>query len=1084
MRDYLKFILISSIILSPYLSSFPLLAVEPSKIIENNHSTTTQSKKIRGKVLDEQGEPLIGATVLVKSTGKGCVTDLNGGFVIDSPKENVELEVSYIGYQTQVVKASSKKSIVITLREDATALDEVVVIGYGNVSREALTGSVSSVSGKTLSQIPVTTAAEAMVGKLAGVQITSEDGSPDADIMVRVRGGGSITQDNSPLYLVDGFPVDNLKDIAPTDIESIDVLKDASSTAVYGARGANGVVNITTKRAKSGKISVSFNAYVKASQLSKKLDVLDPYEFVLMQYEYYRQRSSTPTGFTDRFGEVGDFDLYRNYDGDDWQEDVIGGTSYSGYYNLSIGGSTPKSQYNLSLTHSNSPGIMVGNGQEKTFLNFKLKTQLFKFLDFEYNTRFVNQRTRGDGTTGIKIMDCLRYTPTEGLRDFMSLPEVTEDFTPEEEDYIVKYSPVENVFQNWKQKGGTLFNTTAALNFKFSKYLTFRSEFGIDFNWSYQKRFYGPKNSNAERYSDGMPYVELTRSEAPKYRLANVLTYRNRFIKRHDLNVMFGQEMTSSQTISNFSSVRYLPMDITPEKAFDNMTLGDSYIVKSSKSTPNRMLSFFGRLMYNYDSRYYATLTMRADGSTIFAPGNQWGIFPAASLAWRISEENFMKKSFFTDLKLRIGIGTSGNNRIASDLWKNTYQLATNGVGWGESMSSYYTYGSNYLPNPSLTWEKTITKNVGIDFGVLRGKLSGTLEFYVNDTKDLLVPSTVPQSTGYKQQLTNVGKTRNTGVELTLNSTLVNSKKFSLNANFNIGINKNKITALASGEPTWLLNSGWGGTGQVPYYDYRINVGESVGRIYGFVNDGFYTVDDFDYINGDYQLKEGVVDCSILTTVYPGAPKFKKIGKTTEGERNPILDANDDVTLIGKAMPKCTGGFGLNAAYNGFDLSLFFNFMIGNDVYNGNKMMLTSFYSNSYNNLSTSCDSKHRFRYFDNEGNDLRNTPEALKEFNKNATIWNSTRIGQVIVMSDNVEDGSFLRLNTVTLGYTLPIQLTKKWGISNLRFYLTGYNLWLLTKYTGYDPEVNVSNGVTPGIDYNKYPRSRTYTLGVNVTF
>lgn len=491
--------------------------------------------------------------------------------------------------------------------------------------------------------------------------------------------------------------------------------------------------------------------------------------------------------------------------------------------------------------------------------------------------------------------------------------------------------------------------------------------------------------------------------------------------------------------------------------------------------------------MYDYDRRYYATITVRADGSTKFAPGHQWGVFPAASFAWRISEEEFLKNNdIISSLKLRLGSGVAGNNRIGDDMWKTTYRLSTSKTpGWGEVINSYYGYGSSYLPNPSLKWEKTITNNVGIDFGFFNERLSGSLDLYLNNTKDLLVPSTIPQTTGYEQQQTNVGETQNKGIELTLNGLIVNNKNFSLSGNFNIGINKNKVVSLNSGETKWVKKSGWASTDQLPNEDYLVLVGESVGLMYGYTNDGIYQVDDFNYnpTTGEYTLKPGVVDCSSLVTVMPGAPKFKKIAPVKEGEVNPQI-TTDDLSIIGRAMPKFSGGFGLNATYKGFDASVFFNYQVGNDVYNGNKMHLTSWWRNSETNQLTLVDSKHRFRYFDDAGNDLRNNPEMLKEFNKNATMWNPTTVGTAIMMSYNVEDGSFLRLNTVTLGYTLPRHLTKKVGISNLRFYVTGYNLWLLTHYTGYDPEVNVMNGLTPGIDCNSYPRNKTYTFGVNLTF
>ena len=421
-------------------------------------------------------------------------------------------------------------------------------------------------------------------------------------------------------------------------------------------------------------------------------------------------------------------------------------------------------------------------------------------------------------------------------------------------------------------------------------------------------------------------------------------------------------------------------------------------------------------------------------------------------------------------------------------MWKNQ----TNSRSFEQNLSrtrvnSYYGYGSSYLPNPSLKWEKTITNNVGIDFGLFNERLSGSLDMYLNNTKDLLVPSTIPQTTGYEQQQTNVGQTQNKGIELTLNGLIINNRNFSLSGNFNIGFNKNKIVSLNSGETKWVKKSGWASTDQLPNEDYLVLVGETVGLMYGYTNDGIYQVDDFNYnpTTGEYTLKPGVVDCSSLVTVMPGAPKFKKIAPVKEGEINPQI-TTDDLSIIGRAMPKFTGGFGLNATYKGFDASAFFNYQVGNDVYNGNKMHLTSWWRNSETNQLTLVDSKHRFRYFDDAGNDLRKDPELLKDFNKNATMWNPTTVGTAIMMSYNVEDGSFLRLNTVTIGYTLPRHITGKVGISNLRFYFTGYNLWLLTHYTGYDPEVNVNNrdGLTPGIDCNSYPRNKTYTFGVNLTF
>ncbi len=1046
---------------------------------------------VKGVVHDQQGEPVIGATILVKGTNAGTMTDIEGKFDINVKDIQKDiLVITYIGMKTKTVSIDGKTQIDVVLEEETAHLDEVVVIGYGTQRRGDLTGSIASVSGKELNNMPVASAAEALVGRLPGVQVTSADGSPDSDVMVRVRGGGSITQDNSPLYIVDGFQVDNIKDIPPSDIESIDVLKDASATAVYGARGANGVIIVTTKSAKGGKVNVSFNGYMQVRTLAKRVPVLDPYEFVMLQYEKARLGSSEPTSFLNKYGDVDELYIYKGYSGDDWQDQILGKTAISQNYNVSITGSKDKTKYSLSATYSDSPSILAGNGQTRFNTNFKLSTQLVKNLTLDYNTRFMDNTVDGKGTEGVRVLDALEYAPTQGLRDFMDMPPVSENFTPEEEDYVQRYDPLEYVQQNWRKRRGTLFNTSLSLTWSIINGLVYRPEFGIDYGYNQNKLYYGSKANKAVTESESMPMTEWEKSNSSRYRFAQTLTYKFDIANDHNFNVMIGQELNHYQLRSNTTGVRYFPLGISPETAFDNQGLGTSYTNSSSTSTPERLASFFGRVNYDFDHRYMFTFTMRADGSTKFAPGHQWGYFPAAAVAWRISQEEFIKNvKVLSNLKLRLSYGASGNNRIADDMWRNVYKISTNrSPGWGETLNSYYAPSAQYLTNPNLKWETTYTRNLGLDFGFFDERLFGALELYWNTTKDLLVPSDIPSSTGFTQQLTNIGQTSNRGVELSMTGQIVDTKDFQLSANFNIGFNRNRVDKLAEGETMWELMSRWASTDQLPNNDFRLIVGQQTGLMYGYVNDGMYSVDDFDYDaylnNNKWVLKPGVVDCSSLVTVMPGAPKFKKMSEVEEGTDNPKI-TEDDIVMIGNANPKISGGFGLNATLKGFDLNMFFTFMAGHKVYNGNKMHLTSWWRNNERcNLSTSVDSQHRFRYFDDAGNDLRQDPQLLSEFNKNATIWNPTTIGTAIMMSDNAEDGSFLRLSTVSLGYTIPYNITKKFGVRTLRVYVTGSNLFCLTKYTGYDPEVNIQKGLTPNIDCNVYPRSRAYTFGLNINF
>lgn len=1050
-----------------------------------------QTATVTGTVSDDLG-PVIGATVTIQGTSIGATTDLDGKFTLPNVPNVAKaiLIVRYVGMDEVKEPLKGRTSnIQIHMKEAVGMLDDVVVIGYGTQKRGNLTGSIASVSGKILEKVQTTSVGEAIVGKLPGVQVTTVDGSPDAEIKILVRGGGSITQDNSPLIILDGFEVSSLNDVPPTDIESIEVLKDAASTAIYGARGANGVILVTTKRPQEGRVVINLNAYVQTKELSNKMDVMDPYEFVLMQYENARQKSSNPTDFNNKYGHAYEHYIYQGNPGTDWQDEVFGTNPVAKSIDLSINGGTEKIKYKLSFIHQDQPSVMVGNGLKQNNLNASFNFKPYKFLTLEYRTRLLHKEVDGSGTEGVSLLTALRERPTTGLDEYMTLPEDDSYFDPDQLDEVTRFNPIEESEKNYKKRINKSLNTMGSVTWDIIKGMTFRTEFGFENNSEEQRRFWGMGTSNA-RNNNNQPMAEWSMKQGTKWQLTNVWNYNFMLKDVHNFGLMLGQEIKHSQTTTKTFNTRYLPESITAEEAFDNLTVGSPYQNSSSAGSPSRISSFFGRINYGYNDKYLATVTLRADGSSKFAAGNRWGFFPAGALAWRMSNEDFLKDNpVVSNLKLRLSYGISGNDRIDADLFQKLYGVGNNRpAGWGETNRYYYTfYNTKYVYNPGVKWEKTVTRNIGLDFGFFKERLSGTVEYYWNTVKDLLVPSDIPGYTGYTKLMTNVGQTSNRGIELQLNAWLVETKDFSLNATFNIGHNKNKIDKLASGEKEWILTSGWRND-VVNSDDYRAYVGGTSGLIYGYVNDGFYTVADFESFDTQartWKLKEGVVDSSPLSdTPRPGNAKFKKLTPVDPNSTNPYQLTEADRTVIGNTTPKFSGGFGLNATYKGFDLSMFFSYMYDFDVLNANKIMMTTWADNKDNNFLMDIASDKRWRNFDDMGNEIRYQPEVLAEFNKNATMWNPTSIGRPISMSYAVEDGSFLRLSSATFGYTLPAAWTKKAGLSKVRFYVSGNNLFTLTGYTGYDPEVNIATGLTPNIDYNRYPRSRTYTFGAQLTF
>ena len=1046
-----------------------------------------QGHQVSGIVKDATGESLIGANVLVKGTTNGAITDFEGKFSLSDVKSSDILVFSYIGCVTQEIKVGNQTQFDVTLNDDSQALEEVVVIGYGTVKRKDLTGSVTSVGADKLAAVPVASATEALTGKMAGVQITTTEGSPDAEMRIRVRGGGSITGDNTPLFIVDGFPVETISDIPASDIEDMTVLKDASSTAIYGSRGANGVILVTTKSGKEGKLSVTYNAYYSIKKIAKTLDVLSPYDYAKWQYELAGLiKENDMSSYIDYFGNYQDMDMYQNISGNDWQDQTFGRTGHAFNQSLNINGGSDKIKYAFGYSHMNDKAIMQGSSFKRDNFSLKLNSKPVKNVTLDFSVRYSDTDVKGGGANDTsstydsdkRLKYSVIYTP-------IPLENLNSESGSSDDDLGNLYHPLTAISDNDRERERKNLNMAGSFTWEIFKNFRAKTEFGYDDYREEDSRFWGLttyyiKNVPAKD-NQGKPAMEIANTFRHKFRNTNTVNYDfEKLLKNddHHLNAMIGHEwiVTKSKKLTN--TVHGFPESFTSQDAWKYSTQGTPYSIDNYLNPDDKLLSFFGRINYDYKSKYLLSATFRADGSSKFSDGNRWGYFPSAAVAWRVSSEPFMEgtKSWLDDLKLRFSYGTAGNNNIPSGQMNLNY--ASSSTSWINGFNNYWA-ASKTMPNPDLKWETTITRNIGLDFTTLGGRLSGTLEAYLNTTKDLLIQFPVA-GTGYDYQYRNMGKTQNTGFEASVNWIAVDKKNFGLSFSANIGFNKNKIKDLGImddfGAETYWASSEIGN-------DFWIAKGGAVGKMFGYRSAGRYEVSDFECYDAaakKWILKEGVVDASaVVGTLRPGMMKLADIDGSGDGK---VTTA--DREIIGDANPVHTGGFSINARAYGFDLSANFNWSVGNDVYNANKIEFTQTSKYQYRNMISEMADGKRWTNL-NENGTICNDPEKLAAMNANTTMWSPYT--QRMIFSDwAVEDASFLRLNTLTLGYTLPATLLNKVGIQNLRFYVTGYNLFCWTNYSGYDPEVSTirKTNLTPGVDYSAYPKSRQFVVGLNLNF
>ena len=1086
----------------------------------------------KGTVTDQTGEPVIGATVVEKGNAKNAaVTDFDGNFTLKLQKSKTVV-ISYIGMVTQEVTASDNMKV--TLQDDNASLEEVVVVGYTSKARKDLTGSVGSVSGAKLAAVPVSSAAEALAGKIAGVQITTTDGQPGADINIRVRGATSVTQSSDPLFIVDGFQVPNINDIPPSDIASIDVLKDASLTAIYGAKGGNGVVIVTTKSAKEGKVQVSFNGRLSVSSLTRSMDMMNSGQFVDLMYDRASgagggARDSWQKAFRLDFGNPKDNNIYYSRLTNDWQDEVLGNHPWSYSANVTVGGGNESTKFNLSLTQTEDKGIILGSGVRRTNINLKLNTKITKNLELTYNPKLTYRRDEGAGGANVGsggLVDrVLRYQPTAGLRSWGSYS-VMETAADAERFNLT--NPVTDIATNTQKKHMYTFSQQFALKWTPIKGLVLRSEGNYNISFRDTERYYGWLTQTGQQaVHQQKPVAELTKRTVESYTWTNTASYDMTLKDKHNLSFLLGQEIYHTRYKESKQAAHLFDIGIDAETAINNMALGQPYAqgTYTLRSTPNRTASFFGQVSYNWDHRYLLSATFRADGSSKFSPGNQWGYFPSVSGAWVISKEKFMKDIKWVDqLKLRAAFGLAGNNNINDDLWRFLYTSSNSGGPEFASTTAangelYYSIPSSY-PNKDIKWETTVTRNLALDISLLGGRLTITPEFYWNTTRDLLYQSPIPGVAGYTRQMQNIGKVQNNGWELTVNGDILRGKDYVLSANFTLGHNKMTIKELnATDTRIYNYSGAWKSSDQ---NDYLLEVGGELGLMYGYVYDGLYTWDEFTYPStASYTATpkgkgtiNGIIVGGTITDGYEGNSgngilANSHSGYSTMPGKIKIKDLNgdgqidvNDKTVIGRTTPKWQGGFGLSGQWKDFDFVANFTYMLDFDVYNATAYALSS--QSSSQNTFWNVYAKYgegRWRYAAPDGftdlsghnitgeslyknTNLDGMPGLYRDMNANARMWNPADVVTNIMLDAFVEDGSFIRCSDVTIGYTLPKSVTKKLLINKIRAYVSASNLFILTKYSGYDPEVDVQSGLTPSMDYNRYPRARTFSFGLNVTF
>jgi TonB-linked SusC/RagA family outer membrane protein len=1050
------------------------------------------AQTITGKVLDQDRNPLPGVSVYLKGTTNGVMTDSAGNYFINNRTGSKILVFSCVGLKEIEMTIANRSVINVFMEEDLNVLDETVVIGYQQVQRRDLMGAVSSADSKAVSAIPSPNFTSSLAGKLAGVDVKTTEGDPDADVQIRVRGTGSITQDASPLYIVDGFPVNSISDINPQDIKSVDVLKDAFSTAIYGSRGAYGVVLVTTKEGSRGRVSVSYDGYggIKKMANIDNYELMTPYQFAQSVYES-AMVFNTPTAYTTRFGDFQDMGLYKTIDGNDWRRRLFGRTGTTMNHFINVSGSSDKVRWSASYGRMDEDAIMIYSSFHRNNLSFRTNYTPVKKLAFNFSLRYSSTTIEGSGSNSVN--DKGNNAGTGRMLQAMKYSPIPMNYLQDIEDYDI-YSqefgtnPIRDVVDNDNHRKRENWNFSGNVTWTIIPNLRLKVEGGVD-NWEeIHERFYGLSAYFTRVKADvpNKPSTDNSTGYSRTYRNVNTLSYNFAEIfkkdKRHRLDLMLGQEFSFRKVRTETVVAQGFPVFYDADMARRYRSSASLISAAGNAYAENEvMLSFFGRANYVFDNRYSVSGALRADGSSKFAPGHQWGFFPSAAVSWTISNEPWFKKVKNIDqIKIRYSFGAAGNNRIPSG---QVFRLFSSGQDTRIYNVTNRIVAKSVMPNENLEWEKTLSHNIGLDFAFFKQRLSGTFELYHNTSKDLLVNFPL-SGVGYASQYRNIGSVLNRGIELSLRGVLLEKKNVGITISGNVAFNQNRVLSLGGLEEIQTESRIESSLG----WDYVVKPGDPLGVIYGYESDGWYLVDDFDMtINSSsglpsWKLKEGVADATDVIAslgMRPGSPKFKD--QNGDGRIN-----SDDKVRIGSALPFLTGGFNFSAVIYGIDLSAAFNFSMGNKIYNGDKLSITQrTRQGRYRRLSSICAPGSAWTNIDWSTGAVITDPDLLAEVNKDAKMFAPT-MDNLFLSDYYIEDGSFLRFSTLTIGYTIPASITQWAHISKLRIYASASNLFCWTNYSGYDPEVDCrrSTPMTPGIDFSAYPKSISIIGGLNLSF
>ncbi len=1034
--------------------------INPERNLSDIPAPDRIDRVVRGKVTDEKGDVLPGVNIILKGTQSGTVSNAEGAYEIQVPGDNAILIFSFVGYLSQEVTAGQRTSLDISLKTDEKALEEVVVVGYGEVNRRDLTGSVGSANVTDMLKAPVASFDEALAGRVAGVQVTSNDGQPGSLPNIVIRGANSLTQDNSPLYVVDGFPIEGNDNSAinPADIESIDILKDASATAIYGARGANGVIMITTKRGKAGAPVVAYDGYYGFQKDVRRLEPMDPYEFVKLQYD--RDAWNTNQAYLE--GREKTLEDYKSMEGVNWYEKIMR-TAPMQSHSVSLSGGTSKSKYSASTSYLGQKGIFLNTGfnryQGRVTLDQHISDNLKAGLNinYSYTKNYGPVASSGSGSNGL-MYSIWSYRPV--------FPEPNADLDHLENELLdpeinpatdYRTNPILQLENELRERFSENFMTNGYIEYTILSGLKLRVTGGYNKYANQNNTF---NNSKTRTGNPAMPqYKGINGSQNfsnnVNFSNENTLSWTRQINKDHQLNVVAGYTQQRGNS-SAFGATAVMISDETLGVSGLDTGSPTDLIARSSLWT---LQSFLGRINYNFKSKYLLTVSMRSDGSSKFVKDNRRGYFPSAALAYRISTESFMENlDAVSDAKLRISYGTTGNNRVGDFSYlSNVVTNQSAGYPFGNAHNRG-TYASG-LGNPELKWETTRQLNTGIDIGLWGDRLTFTADYYYKRTNDLLLNAQLPYTSGYNAAYKNIGSVSNAGVELAINTVNFAKADFKWFSSFNISFNRNKVLSLTENQEalTSTVSTAFNNIA------YIAKIGNPIGMFYGLMVDGLYQYEDFDQLtNGTYVLKSDLPTNGTgnRSAISPGWIKYRDL------DRDNLINPND-YTIIGNPNPDFIGGFSNNFEYKGFDLNVFLQFSYGNDVFNANRLY---FEGGAITNFNTNAFASYADRWSEENQSSTKPRPGA-----NGANFYSSLFI----------EDGSFLRLKTLSLGYNLKSQWLKVVSIKSARVYFSAQNIFTWTRYSGIDPEVSTRHSaLTPGMDWSPFPRMKTTTFGVNITF